>query len=242
MRDFRCPSCTITGTVCAPLSINISNYRCDICVFGILDDSVRPSAQYTNVLNNITVQSDFSNTITTSSVATATGIITNTGTNGLVQGKAVHFSVGGTLPAAFSTATTYYVLPNNLTPTTFQLSATEGGSAIVPVTSSMTATAIAGTAGSRAIVTNGTYAVYQLTNMMTVFSDWQGISIFGTGSDIAVTNWNVVGWDYANNSYSAFYCGTAGEYCTVTGRWLTQSVNSTATTAGPGTFQTSHAN
>jgi len=54
-------------------------------------------------------------------------------THGLVAGQEV--TVTGTPPAGFTAGTRYYVLPTGLAAGTFQLSATPGGSAIVPTAS-----------------------------------------------------------------------------------------------------------
>ena len=76
--------------------------------------------------------------------ATATTVNTSTGAisapNQFVAGQQIVFGATG-LNAAYSAATIYYVIAGGLTSSAFEVSATNGGSAIVPVTSTMTATA-----------------------------------------------------------------------------------------------------
>ena len=69
-------------------------------------------------------------------------ILTNSGTNGFSSGQAISFHSSGFGGFAQATAfggltpgATYYVLPTNLSSTTFEVSATSGGAAITPTAS-----------------------------------------------------------------------------------------------------------
>lgn len=55
-------------------------------------------------------------------------------TNTFVAGDVVRFSSSGTLPTGLSAATAYFVIQTGLSGTQFEVSATQGGSAIVPST------------------------------------------------------------------------------------------------------------
>lgn len=108
-------------------------------VSAVLDDG------YYNTLGQFVPTFDpgvsIGNPITIASSSTAT--ITNTGTNGFAAGDAVAFTAltGGT---GLTVGTTYYVIATSLTGTTFQVSATKGGSAITP-----SAAITAGTVGQK---------------------------------------------------------------------------------------------
>ncbi len=71
-------------------------------------------------------------------VETVAGLWTSTTAHGRSAGDAMgmFISAGGTLPTGFNAynVTTYYVIASGLTATTFKLSATQGGSAIIPST------------------------------------------------------------------------------------------------------------
>lgn len=83
--------------------------------------------------------------VVTISVATP-GVVTWPGGHGLEAGSPVIFTpTGGTLPTGLTAGTVYYVLPTALTPTSFTVSATPGGSAIA-TTGAGTATSINATA------------------------------------------------------------------------------------------------
>jgi len=83
--------------------------------------------------------------VVTAPVATP-GVITWAGGHGLEVGSPVLFTgTGGTLPTGLTAGTVYYVIAAGLTATTFQVSATPGGSAVA-ITSAGTATSINATA------------------------------------------------------------------------------------------------
>lgn len=70
-------------------------------------------------------------TISTATISIATpGVITTPGSHGLIAGDKVYFTTTGALPSGLTANTLYYVISSGLTSTTFQLSATKGGSAI----------------------------------------------------------------------------------------------------------------
>ena len=243
---IRLNACTITGQgICAVSNIRAQGIDCDGCFIGLIDEQAHLAANQTNQFTNLKVQSDWSGTLTPTSVNTSTGIISTASTTGLTAGKAVNFqSTGGTLPAAYTRNNTYFVLASNLTSTTFQLAATAGGAAIVPATGTMTALLNMGKAGSRGLVFTGTFPTYQITNLMTVFSDWQAISSSGANSDIAITNWNVSGWNLGlSGNNQAMFCDPTSTICTVTGRWLRHDSGAgSSDTGGAATFQTTNAN
>jgi hypothetical protein len=86
----------------------------------------------------VVVEADFFNTtIASSAQNTSTGVWT-TATQSWAAGQAVCMVSGG-IPGGFSGNTVYYVLATNLSATTAELSATQGGSVIVPSSSSGTA-------------------------------------------------------------------------------------------------------
>lgn len=59
------------------------------------------------------------------------GVVTWPGGHGLEAGSPVRFSTTGALPTGLTAGTTYYVLAAGLTPSSFSVAATPGGTAIV---------------------------------------------------------------------------------------------------------------
>lgn len=100
-----------------------------------------------------------STTATSTSVSASTGVIQ--ATNTFVAGQVVTFGSSGTLPAAYTVGTPYYVLAANLSASQYELSATNAGSVIVPATTTMTAVATSTAANLTAggIPAGTTYAV-----------------------------------------------------------------------------------
>lgn len=59
------------------------------------------------------------------------GVVTWAGGHGLEAGSPIVFSTNGALPTGVTAGTTYYVLPTDLTVTTFKFASTPGGTPIV---------------------------------------------------------------------------------------------------------------
>lgn len=99
-------------------------------------------------------------------------------TNSYVAGQIIYLTTSNTLPTGFSTSTPYYVIGAGLSGTTFQLSATLGGSAITP-----------SSAGAGTQTANPAYDITGVSeDSVTIGVDASGYSAYTSGGTATAVN------------------------------------------------------
>lgn len=101
------------------------------CTDGVFVDVAVNKVNITgNSIHEGTRGISLSRTSATCTITIATPAVITKVAHGLVAGSQVTFSTTGALPTGLATTTVYYVISSGLTPDTFQISATDGGSAV----------------------------------------------------------------------------------------------------------------